>query len=422
VADNLKTKCCLIADNGLFAELALRLARDFGQVFYFTPWISAYPKAAPAFVGTGLADNVERIHYFWDHVPDADVVVFPDVYMSDMAQVVNERFHKPVWSHRKAEAIELDRRGMRVLQRELGIPAPKTRFFNSVDDLAHYLEHVAGGPRWVKISAYRGDGETWQHTDWHISQVYLNHFRSRVGALANQYEFLVEQHLDGVEVGYDGWTVHGDYPEATFWGFEVKDKGYVGKFAAYDKLPEPIRYVNQEMAPVLREERAVGFCSFEFRYNGDGKAYVIDPCMRAGSPPFEGTQEAYDNLSEIIWEGSHNRMARPQALGQYLAMAMVHSEFALQNWVPIECPKDVRRWFKLRNAAMIDGKLYHVPTHGEMPEIGAVIAVSDDLEEAKRLVKERAEQVKGFNLEIHAEALSSAEEEIQKAKEYGIDF
>ena len=115
-------------------------------------------------------------------------------------------------------------------------------------------------------------------------------------------------------------------------------------------------------------------------------------------------------------------MTDPRPLGKFTAMAMIHCSFALHNWVPIECPPEVRRWVKLRNAAILDGKLYHVPVGGEMPEIGAVVAVADSQQKAIDLVCERAEQVSGYLVEIHVDALGKAEEEIDKARDLGVEF
>jgi len=418
--DELRSKSVLIADNGLFVELAPRLAREFGEVKYFLPWGSAYPKAALAHVGFGLP-GVERVTSFWDRVPDADLIVFPDLYFADWAEVCRDRFHKPVWAHFRGEMLELDRWGTRKLQRRVGLAAPRSKFITGLGNLAAYLATVED--RWVKISAYRGDGETWHHDTFQTTRIYLDHFANRVGALADSYEFLVEEPIDdAIEIGYDGWTVHGQFPEASYWGFEVKDEAYIGKFSPYADLPESLRFVNAKMSPFLHEERSVGFCSFEYRLAKDGTPYLIDPCLRAGSPPFEVTQEGYANLGEIIWEGAHGRLAAARPLGEYIAMALIHSSFALTNWVPIEVPAEDRQWLKLRNATVLDGELYHMPTFGDMPEIGAVVAAADSLDEAIRLVKERSARVKGYNLDIKADALDKAQDEIDKAQEYGVDF
>jgi hypothetical protein len=418
--EDLSTKTCLVADQGLFVEMASRLARDFGKVYYWTPWMSGYPNSANAHIGAGLP-GVKRVLYFWDHVEEADVVVFPDLYMADMARAVRDKFGKPVWCHFNAELIELDRVGTRKLQRELGISSPKTRFFTGIDDLAEYLKTADN--KWVKISCFRGDGETWHHDTWDTSAVYLDYFRNKTGALANTHEFMVEENIEGIEIGYDGWTVHGQFPDSSYWGFEVKSEGYVGEFSKNSDMPDCLCEINDSFSGILKSEKSSGFISFECRVGGDRRAYLIDPCIRAGSPPNEGTQEGYANFSEIVWEGANGRMCRPKSLGKYVVMAAIKSSFAMNNWTPLEIPKADRQWVKVRNAALIDKKLYYVPIRsGEETGVGMVVAVDDDLEKAIALVKKRASRVKGFRLDIHTEALDSAQEEIEKAARYGVKF
>lgn len=417
---DLKNKSILVADNGFYLDLAPRLAREFGQVQLFIPWTSAYPRAAQAYVGCGIP-GVERVPTFWDHVADADVVMFPDLYFADWQDVVADRFGKPVWGLRGAERLELDRWGTRKLQRRLGVGAPRTKYFVGVDDLAEYLEGVED--KWVKISCYRGDGETWHHETWHTTEVYLNHFRNRVGALASTYEFIVEDDVaDAIELGYDGYCVRGEWPDAAYWGLEVKARAYVGRLSKYGDLPAPIRELNGKMSPVLKEEAATGFCCFEFMYTKDGRALMTDPCVRCGSPSIWAAMEGYANLGEIVWEGAHGRVSPVQTSGNYVAAAMMSSQFALENWVPLEIPESVERWVKLHNRAVIDGKTYYVPLSWDITGIGAVVAVADTLEEAIRLVKERAALVKGCRVDVDTDALDSAQEEIARAEEYGINF
>jgi hypothetical protein len=417
---NLKSKSVLMYDYGLFAEVALRLARDFGQVYYYVPWKSSFCHSAPAYIGTGLADNVERVLNFWDAVPDADMVLFGEITDADVQRVVREKFGKPVMGHGRAESLEMDRWGTRKLQRELGLAAPKTRMFRSVDDLVRHLKLVED--RWIKLSTFRGDAETWHHDTWHSSRVFIDKFRNRVGALADTYEFIVEDNIDGVEIGYDGWHVHGEYPEAAYFGFEVKDEGYIGRYAPYSEMPRQLRDVNAAFSPILRKERASGFCSFEFRVAEDGVPYLIDPCMRFASPPTEAFMEGYGNFSEIVWEAANGRMAHPKSTGEFIAIALIHCSEALTNWVPLEVPEDIRRWVKVRNATVVDGELYHAPVDRDLPEVGAVVGIADSMGEARELVKERAARVKGFGLDVKLDALDAAEEEIERAKEYGIEF
>jgi phosphoribosylamine-glycine ligase len=420
VNTDLSTKCCLMYDYGLFAEVGMRLARDFGQVYYYSPWKSSFCHSAPAVIGTGLAPNMERVLDFWDYVPEADVVVFGEIPDADMQRVVREKFHKPVLGHGDAERLETDRWGARKLQKKLGLAAPNTKFFRSVDDLVKYLK--ANDNKWVKLSMFRGDQETFHHDTWIISSIHIDKFRNKVGALQDTYEFMVEEHIDGVEIGYDGWHVKGEWPEAAYCGFEVKGEGYVGRFMPYREMPKQLRDINAAVGVILKEEGGCGFCSFEFRVAEDGIPYLIDPCMRFASPPTEAFMEGYTNFSDIIWNAANGRMIAAECGGEYAAIAMIYCDEALENWVPIDIPDDIRQWVKIRNATVIDGKFYHAPTDRDMSEIGSVVAIADTLDEARELVKERAKRIKGFDLDVKVNALDTAEEEIEKAEKYGIHF
>jgi len=41
-----KSKKALVFDHGLSFELAARLARDFGTVYYYMPWVFDFPRSS----------------------------------------------------------------------------------------------------------------------------------------------------------------------------------------------------------------------------------------------------------------------------------------------------------------------------------------------------------------------------------------
>jgi hypothetical protein len=84
----------------------------------------------------------------------------------------------------------------------------------------------------------------------------------------------------------------GKFPKGAMLGVEVKDKCYVGKTMRYAALPEEVRAVNEKLASTLKQYRYRGFISLELRSTPDGKAYLIDPCARRGSPPKGGNHHA----------------------------------------------------------------------------------------------------------------------------------
>lgn len=415
---NLKEKTVLIKDNGLFIELALRLAKDFGRVQYYCEWKNAFPRSTMAIIGSGLP-GVERVQNFWDNVSGADLIVFPDVYDADIqAELIRQG--KTVWGCGGAEWLELDRWRTREWQKEERMPIPETERIVGIDKLREYLKTHEN--KWVKISTYRGDFETYHHLKYNTTMMWLDEKEHSLGARKLVTEFIVEENLDGIEIGYDGWTVDGDFPELGAYGFEIKDLGYAGRVVHNSTLPQPLKYINEKLSPVFKEARCRGFFSTEVRIGENRKPYLTDPCMRMGSPPSEGYMDLWSNLSDIIYQGAQGKLVRPQAIAKYFVIAMLHSRFADKNWMPVDFPTRYRDNIKLRNLTVLKNTYYAVPQAVGLPEIGAITGFGGTLEEAMKAVEKISKTVTGYDLEIHLESFQQAEDTIEEARKLGVPF
>lgn len=417
---NLKDKTVCVIDNGLFVDFACRLAKDFKEVLYWTPWVSAFPKSNNRLIGYGL-EELKRIQYPWNHVDSVDLWVFPDVYFGDMQQELI-RQGKRVWGARMADRIELHREWARTLFAKLGLPVANYQEVVGIDALRDYLKDHPNV--WVKVSTVRGDMETWRSESYDLSEPKLDELEHKLGAKKKLAEFMVEDSIDdAIEVGYDGFTVDGQFADTSFFGFEIKDLGFVGKVVAYNDLPEPIKDVNGKLSPWLKRQKYRGFISTELRVTRDGTPYLIDPCARAGSPPSEIYQDLYSNWCQIIWEGADGNMVEPEAIAKFGVEAMIHSSWADKNWQAVSFPEEIRPFVKLRNATKIDGVYYVVPTDCGLPEIGAVIGFGDTVEEAIEDVTDHANQVKGYYIDIKLDSIPKALHEIETAQdEFRIPF
>jgi len=69
---------------------------------------------------------------------------------------------------------------------------------------------------------------------------------------------------------------------------------------------------------------------------------------------------------------------------------------------------------------MIEGKYYAMPQAVGIPEIGAVIADGNTIEEAIKKVKECCEKVEGYYLEMFCNSLDDAQKEFDHLEEFGI--
>ena len=274
--NNYKTKCCTVVDNGLFVEMALKLAKDFGKVNYWTPWVNAFPSSNSILVGKGLP-GVERIDFLFDHIDETNLFVFPDVYFGDLQRHL-AGLGKRVWGGRKGEELELYRDESKKLFAELGLPVSRYEIVTGMSDLRKYLKE--NKDQWVKISMTRGDMETFHSKNYTNIEPRLDELEYRLGAKKSIMKFCVEAALNNkVETGMDFYTIDGRYPDKAMMGIEIKDEGYVAVIKDYDDMPMCVKSFNSGIAGILKQYNYRGFASTEIRVGKDQIPYMIDYCF-----------------------------------------------------------------------------------------------------------------------------------------------
>lgn len=416
---DLKTKIALVVDNGLFVELAIRLAQDFGRVYYCCPsWVDAFPKMNKAMIGHGFEEIevVEDVH--GPHFDSIDLFVFPDVYFGQF-QVSLEAEGKLVWGARMGEELELSRDSTKRLMKKLGLPVGLWEKINGMDELREFLKENKN--QYVKVNKWRGILETFHSKDYRSIEPKLDEVEYNLGAFKDIVDFIVEDALDDkVEIGVDAFTVDGAFPSKLLAGIEIKDVAYVGMFNEYAKLPEELTLFDSKLVPTLRDYNYRGFYSTEVRVGKDHVPYMIDFCARMGSPPGELYQEYYKNISQIIWDGANGKVTVPIPEAKYAAELLIHSAWADKNWQPVDFPKDLRRFVKLRNATMIKGRYFVIPQAVGLPEIGSTIGWGPTLKEAMEMAVNIAKEVEGHYIKIPTDSFQEAEEEIAKLNDFGI--
>ncbi len=181
-----------------------------------------------------------------------------------------------------------------------------------------------------------------------------------------------------------------------------------------------MRSVNEKLTGTLAEFQYRNFFAVEMRITKDGTPYVIDPCCRAGSPPSELMMELVRNWADIMWEGAAGTVVEPVFQAKWGAELLLLSDWGDTHWQPLEFPKSIRDQVKLRYTAVIDGTYYVVPQASAHPEIGAVVATGDTMEDAIKEVRKLAEKVQGFYVDVVPQELDDAQAEFDKLEEFGI--
>jgi len=412
------SKCCLIYDNGLFCELAPLLAKDFGRVYYVTPRSDpAFARSNAELIGHGL-EGVTRINDIWRVEKEVDLWVFPDTYDGDLQVHLRDLGHR-VFGSFMGEDLELDRDHAKKFLKSLGMDIGPYKVVKGMGNLRSYLK--VHDDQWIKTSRTRGDFESFHSPNYKIIEPRLDALEHDIGAKKKFYEFIVEDAInDACEICFDAYTIDGQYPTQGLCGLEIKDKGYIGIFQKYEQMPNQIRETNALIAPILKNYGYKNFFGLEMRITKNGRAYIIDPLARFGSPPSELAQLEYTNLAEIIWEGADGKIVDPTPKGKWGAELLIHSSFADKNWVAVHFPPEIRDHVKLRNCVVIDNTYFCAPQAVGLPEIGAVVDVGNTMEEAIKNVTEKAEQVEGYYIEVFPESLDEANQEIEKLEGFGI--
>jgi hypothetical protein len=407
----------LVVDQGLYVHVAERLAESFGRVLYYcNGWRSAFPVSERFNIGAGL-EGVERVANLWEHVESADLIVFPDTYFGG-EQVFLRRQGKRVWGSGNAELLELHRDELKTVLKGAGLPVGPYKIVTGIDALRDYLKENPGV--YVKGNVFRGDVETFRNSNWIVTQPLLDDLASRLGPRQSSTVFVVEDPIEGVEAGYDGVCIDGQFPSTACFGYEAKDAGYVGKVVDYAELPDALREVNSRLAPALAALGCRSFFSTEIRVGPDRRPYLMDPAMRAGSPPSEAYIELFANWDEVIWAGAQGEVTELRPVAGYAAEIILRSEWAREHFLALDIPGSIRRFVKIHGHCRIEGRDYAAPLG--IREVGAAIGLGDSLEEAVGAALEHAEAVQGLELEFDRNALDAAMDAVEQGRQFGIDW
>lgn len=416
---NLKTKTVMVMDNGLFVSFARMLAKDFGKVYYHAPWITSFPRSQTLAVGAGF-DEIERVKFPLDKADEVDLWVFLDLYYHDLQAYLVEKGAR-VWGARRGEEMELHRWDFKQYLKRIGLPVQPTEHILGFDKLREYLKGVKN--KHVKTSFVRGDFETFKHVSYELSEPRLDELEHVLGPVKGEYEFIVEDDIpNAVEIGYDGFTVDGAFPSHAMQAYEVKDCGMIGVSLPYNRLAEPVKSVNAAVAPGLKGYTYRGFWSTEIRYTKDKRAYFIDPCCRLGTPSNELLQKLFDGWAQAVWDGAEGKVHSPTPKAKFACMAVIKSEWAVNEWQTVHYPKTLDEHVMLRYHCRIDGKNCIPPQVVGMPDLGGVVGTGDTLVSAIRQCKERAKEVQGFQLEVSLESIGKALDSIREGEKLGIKF
>jgi hypothetical protein len=421
---NTKNKTILCFDNGTFFEFCLALADDYKEVLYYCPWdYSAFPKPDKARIGTEWVNGKQlstfdgkpfrMVSTFFDHLKEADVVLFTDCYQGDVMEHLREMGY-PVCGSGKGQILELDRWKCKQLFKSMGMDVNGMKRVVGMTALREVLGKEKN--KYVKVSSYRRLVESFHHEEYKMSCVVLDKMENELGSACETIEFIIEDPIDAVvEEGIDIYTVDGKYPKMVLSGTEIKNKAYYGELMEYSKLTPGVQKTTDAIAPLMKQYQYKGFFSTEVRTTKDNKNYLIDMTCRLPLPPSPLYPLMFDNLGEIVWGLANGELIeiKPKAkCGLYLSISSTNYQASYQT---VYFPEKYRDNIKLVNTVKVDGEYCNMNVNGfPEPEVGCIAVAGNSFEECKKMAEEIAEEVKGFGIMIDTSYIDIAKEEFDK--------
>jgi hypothetical protein len=417
-------KKLLIVDASVFQSIAVDMAEHFSQTFYCSPSYHPYPKIdKEKFLSGFEKENITLVREYLSVIDECDIVYVPDGGFGALVEYW-QKHGKNIFGTTTIEWIEDDRWRARKEFIKLGLEQIKAVKVVGVEDLRDYLEGQEN--KWVKISNHRGTAETHHHIDWFNSSYWIEQVLTpALGAKADDEVFVIEDDMPGIEIGIDTVCIEGEYADKCIIGFEIKDKGNVSKIVDYKDVPEEIRNICTKLSPLLKEAKYRNQFSLEIRISEkDGKYYLVDPCPRAAFPAGTIVRNVMENFAEVVENGSQGKMIPIRMVdAKYAVELVLNSETAKHNNLPIEIPKDVFPFVKLRTFMRKEDDVYECIPYIGSECIGSIVAWGNTIEECIELIHDRFDKLKCFDLEADFSALeTNGLEIIKKAKKMGIQF
>jgi phosphoribosylamine-glycine ligase len=413
---DLSNKVCLFFDPSAgFTHMAEAVVGEFAEVVYFSPFEQAFPSSKDYLPGTNL-DGIRRAWDFWDEVDSADLVVFPDVGNAGLQEYLR-RQGMPVFGSAGAEKLERDRWYLKSVCKKYGIDSAEATPITGIDNLRAFLSEQDDVH--VKCSYFRGDGETFHHTNQNETRRRLDEIALKMEPYGASAQFVVEKPIDTkpcVEVGADvPWTARGIFPRVILWGFEAKDAGYAG---CIGRLPDRLQETLSKLTPVLEQFNYRGALSTETRETPDG-SFFLDMTARFPNPPSALMRFMISNWAEGMWEAAHGRVVEPDYNAPVGVQIICKSEYGADNPLAVEIDRLDRT---VLYGHCQYGDQHYAVSPSEIAECGAAVGLGTTLSQAMEEAVEVMEGIKGREVKYDAGALEELTEAIETAEKLGINW
>lgn len=403
---------CLTVDYQTFLSLADKMGEKVARSLYYSPFETEYRDARKCVIGTGLA-NVERVDEWQEMIGEIDLFIFPDIGYGGLQRYLRS-IGKAVWGGNGASDLELYRTRFMEKLGQLGLPVAPSKVIKGLTALSDHLKTVED--RWIKVNRFRENMETWHHKTYAHSEPILEWLAVEFGGVAEHVVFVVQEPIEhAAEIGYDGWNIDGQFPEASFQGYEKKNQLYLGTWLEADQMPDEVKNVNEALAPYLKDIGYRSFLATEIR-----NEFFIDPTFRMAGQTQEHLLETCTNLPEIIWAGANGQVVQPKFEAKFAAEGTLHYTAGTDHWMVLRVPEEVKKWVKLYGYCEVDGVCHFPPRKND--ELGVVIGNGNTVLEAIDHLKANLDLLEKEPVSCDCSGFVELITQIEEAEEKGMHF
>lgn len=410
----------VICDYGSFQSLAETMALSCKKVYYHSPCEEEFEDLEDFCIGDGM-DDVTRLDDVMDDTDifkSIDLFIFPDIGYTGLQRYLRG-IGKKVWGSMGADRLETSRTDFLDTLKKLKLPIVPYVVCTGLAALAEHLKTVKN--KWVKVNRWRKQKETWKHIDMEHTIPILCQMAVDFGGWADKAVFVVQDTIESdAEIGYDGWCVNGQFPKSSFQGYEFKNELYLGSLLDYKKLPEPVRFINESIAPTLKEFGYQNFMATEIRMK-KGTPYFIDPTLRMPGQTGEQMLETCLNLADVIWHGANGELIEPEFGAKFAVEATMHYTTETKAWKALRIPESVKQWCKLYHYCVDKDGMYQFPPH-KSDEVGVIMGLGDTIEEAIDHLKDNFKLLKNEPLSIEVAGFAELLKSVHEAEKQGLEF
>jgi phosphoribosylamine-glycine ligase len=404
----------LVIDSGIGLCHAIRLGKEGHKVYYTNTWWKPFPSFKEVILGTGF-EGVEKILSIGDVIDEVDIIIFTDCGYGRLVSWLKNKGYKVIGAPFECERLELERDYMNKICDELEIKRPPSQIIQGIDNLLDFLKK-AKKSYFVKLNTVRGDAETFKATSYETAEMILKNMADKIAPFTDEFTFIVEEEVEGVEIGVDTFRSSMGFLCPYFFTFEKLDNtlARVMESSIWDD-------VLNKLEDYFKKYDYCGAFSLEAIYDGKD-VYVIDFTTRFAYPSSSAIEcSVIEDYGDLFLNCIKARKKEFKVKSEFAIGVNVYTEEGIGRWLAIDLEKDIDFW--VRRGVKIKDKIYLTPGEEGQTLAGVVVGKGDTLEEAFDDASRQLEEIHIYGMTINWGIFDVfVKDYIVPLREYGIDF